>query len=414
MTFPFDREPADFLISVSTVAQLNDLIDPDQTRLVIRDKRVAYVESDKLFYAYDANIPGWVALTSAAPPLATTPPEDVDKSTAVIGISGSVARSDHKHDVSTAAPVDVGTANAEGGATSLARSNHVHNHGSQPLGTGTNHAVATQAVAGFMSATDKTKLDGTPSGSLFPPVDTTVELGAVDTTGAPSGSTIYNNEVDDIYVLDLVGSYTPDGLTVVAAAGGGYWVARTVGRWDDVQGSIANGAGAGLLTLEFYRDTRFNMYFMRHDQNDELNFVYQLNHRWKYDTDVYPHLHVVAMANPAVTQNVVIDGYYAWSRPNYTTQIPALAGWATFSQTIPIEPGDIYKQKILSLGAITPPVWARESTCLLIYFRRYGTGPGDTYTTSKDHGTPAANLGLLSSDVHYRAAHSGTVVQIPT
>lgn len=320
MALPFDREPADYLISVSTAAQLADLVDPDQTRLVVRDKRVAYVEDVKAFYAYDAQIPAWVAVTSPG-----------------------------------------------GGAA-----------------------------------------------SIFAPVDTLVDLGSVDTGGAPNGSIIYVNAVDDIYALDLVGSYTPDGLTVIAAAGGGYWVSRFVGRWDDLQGSIANGAGAGLLTLEFYRDTRFNMYFMRHDQNDELNFVFQTSHRWKYDTDVYPHLHVVAMADPAVTQYVVIDGYYAWTRPNHTTQIPALAGWTTFSQTVPIEPGDIYTQKILSLGSITPPSWARESTSLLIYFRRYGTGPGDTYTTNKDHGTPAANLGLISSDVHYQANKAGSVLQIPT
>ena len=86
-------------------------------------------------------------------------PEDVTKAAAAAGSSGNVARADHKHDVTTAAPVAIGAANAEGAATSLARSNHVHDHGAQAIGDGTSHAVATSSIAGFMSATDKTKLD---------------------------------------------------------------------------------------------------------------------------------------------------------------------------------------------------------------------------------------------------------------
>lgn len=124
-------------------------------------------------------------------------PANVDKSAASAGVATTVARADHKHDVSTASPgasIDIGDAAAEGVATSLARSDHqhafpapvaappvvstagatgvattparsdhTHGHGSQPLGAGTDHAVATTLVAGFMSAADKTKLDGLPS-----------------------------------------------------------------------------------------------------------------------------------------------------------------------------------------------------------------------------------------------------------
>lgn len=51
----------------------------------------------------------------------------------------------------------VGSANSEGIANALARQDHVHNHGSQT--TPTHHAVATTTDNGFMSSTDKTKLD---------------------------------------------------------------------------------------------------------------------------------------------------------------------------------------------------------------------------------------------------------------
>jgi hypothetical protein len=59
--------------------------------------------------------------------------------------------------LTTAAPVSVGTANAVGAAASFANSAHVHDHGSQT--TGTHHAAATTLVNGFMSTTDKTKVD---------------------------------------------------------------------------------------------------------------------------------------------------------------------------------------------------------------------------------------------------------------
>lgn len=79
------------------------------------------------------------------------------------GSSASLARSDHTHAFpAPAAPVSVGTANDAGVATTAARADHVHAHGDLPGGT--LHAVATPSVAGFMSAADKAKLDGIPSG----------------------------------------------------------------------------------------------------------------------------------------------------------------------------------------------------------------------------------------------------------
>lgn len=59
----------------------------------------------------------------------------------------------------TAAPSSVGTANAAGSATTIARTDHVHDHGSQS--TGTHHAAVIAAGAsGFMVGADKTKLNG--------------------------------------------------------------------------------------------------------------------------------------------------------------------------------------------------------------------------------------------------------------
>jgi len=315
-------------------------------------------------------------------------------------------------------PVAVGSANADGSSANVPHADHVHSHGDQAGGSLHSVAIA-GGNAGFMSGSDKTKLDGLApgaGGAFVAPIDTLVNLAAVPAGALPDGSMTYVNEVEDIYVLEKATSHVADGVTVITATGGGYWIARNYGRWDDVQGSISQGAGAGNLTLEFYKDTRFNMYFMRHDQDDELSFVYQFTHTWDYSKVVVPHLHCVPMADPASPLNIRLDGYFVWSRAGYAAYpMPSLTGWTPFGVDVPVAPGDIDVQKIVSLGSISPPSWARESTCLLIYMRRNGTGLGDTYITSKaSGGTQAANLGLLSTDVHYRIKRQGTEAELPT
>jgi hypothetical protein len=51
---------------------------------------------------------------------------NVTKAAEDAGVLNNAARGDHKHDITTAAATGVGTANSEGSATSLARSDHVH------------------------------------------------------------------------------------------------------------------------------------------------------------------------------------------------------------------------------------------------------------------------------------------------
>jgi hypothetical protein len=60
-------------------------------------------------------------------------------------------------DAAFGTPVSVGSTNSAGTAQTHSRSDHVHAHGNRPGGS--EHAVATTSVNGFMSAADKTKLD---------------------------------------------------------------------------------------------------------------------------------------------------------------------------------------------------------------------------------------------------------------
>jgi hypothetical protein len=67
--------------------------------------------------------------------------------------------------LTTGTPSSIGTANTEGSANAFARQDHIHNHGNQT--TPTHHAVATTSANGFMSSTDKTKLDGISGTRIF-------------------------------------------------------------------------------------------------------------------------------------------------------------------------------------------------------------------------------------------------------
>lgn len=65
--------------------------------------------------------------------------------------------------LSNAPPLDVG-ATSPGVSTDASRADHVHAHGAQ--GGGNEHLDATPALAGFMSAADKSKLDGLPANAV--------------------------------------------------------------------------------------------------------------------------------------------------------------------------------------------------------------------------------------------------------
>jgi hypothetical protein len=179
-------------------------------------------------------------------------------------------------------------------------------------------------------------------------------------------------------------------------------------RWTDVLGNVTGAAAVAALTSEAFRDTGVLMPFFRHSQADTLSLFFQFPHSWKPDTEVRPHMHVVAMANGS--GNAVFDYAYAWSRVN-TGQIPAISGWTTGQITRALVPADQYIQKIIALPYVTPPEGTPESAILIV---KVGRNPAaDTYETGKDHGTAAANIGILSIDAHFQVEKTGTIPEIP-
>lgn len=145
----------------------------------------------------DINLGGFTLTNvgSALPGTTTAAPvtQNADQSNAE-GVSVHKARADHVHNIPTGTPSSIGSSNQQGTANTFAKSDHIHDHGNQAGGT--LHSVATTVTDGFMSATDKTKLDaitGTNTG------DQTITLTG-DVTGSGTGSftaTIANGVVTD-------------------------------------------------------------------------------------------------------------------------------------------------------------------------------------------------------------------------
>lgn len=175
--------------------------------------------------------------------------------------------------------------------------------------------------------------------------------------------------------------------------------------WDDQPGTILHALqGATALTIDSFRDTPAYIACLRHDLNPDVTFWFQLSHRWNR-SQVQPHIHLLPLANG--TGNVRIVGHYAWATRGLP--LPAFAGWTSFTKDTSITPADLYNEVVVSVGLIDVPTIAqRESAFFVFRFTRPGADPADTYAAVKDHGVPAANLGLMGCDVHFVAEKLGT------
>src|SRR6266581_2095102 len=102
----------------------------------------------------NSSAPNW----SGGIPLTNSLPTDVNKSSAIVGVSGFSARADHKHNILTASAVSSGTANAEGTAITLARSDHTH------ATTGLNITGQAQGDILYFNATSWVRLPASTDG----------------------------------------------------------------------------------------------------------------------------------------------------------------------------------------------------------------------------------------------------------
>jgi hypothetical protein len=182
-------------------------------------------------------------------------------------------------------------------------------------------------------------------------------------------------------------------------------------RWDDVQGFFDEGTGAAALTFEEFRNTGFKMLFLRNNQNDELYMHFQMPHSWNTGSSVRPHLHLVPMADVGLNVTRSVEFGYSYSFNSSGTPIGDEGSWLSGSCRWLVSSSMLYSEHIVPFGMIAPPLNARPSSVLLVRFIRSGSSAADDYTESKDHGTGAANIGLLHFDVHVQKIRAGTVTE---
>lgn len=182
-------------------------------------------------------------------------------------------------------------------------------------------------------------------------------------------------------------------------------------RWTDLQGQLhgTTGTGQADLTYEAYEDTSFRIYFMRHDQNDELHIQFQMPHSWDVNSTVYPHIHVIPAASAASPSNVRFETSYTWTP--FNQQMSLSSSWTTGYVNFPVSGSMFRTHCVIELAAVAPATGSRASSLLFLKVRRLGDDPSDTYTTSKAYGTATANLGIFYADLHYQLCREGTVAK---
>lgn len=183
-------------------------------------------------------------------------------------------------------------------------------------------------------------------------------------------------------------------------------------------GEVQPGASLTAPTVAAYRDTAFRGYHFDHNADCALHFRFQLPHRWNKG-EVRLHIHYIPLVNPASTEYVIWQCQYSWAVVG--SEIPAATGWTTAEARSTITTTSAFKSAVTGLLSTSPPEGANESAILMVRVVRLGAGtpitPGwtDTYTTSKTSplGTAAANVFLLSCDLHFQSEKIGTITETP-
>jgi len=173
-------------------------------------------------------------------------------------------------------------------------------------------------------------------------------------------------------------------------------------RWDDLRAVISEGSGPAALTFEQYRDTDFFMRFFRHNQQDKIYMTYQMPHGWNTSKEVRPHMHFIPMSSGSG----IASFNYAYTWANINEEFSNSTGWISGSVQRNLAPSNQYIHSVISFVSIQPPQSAKASSILIFKVER--NQQDDTYETSKDHGTAAANVAILEFDLHYQQLSAGT------
>jgi len=173
--------------------------------------------------------------------------------------------------------------------------------------------------------------------------------------------------------------------------------------WDDLVLPITIGRAGGVAP-QFLRWGAGGLYVFKFDNNDEMHFCFQMPHRWKEGTIIYPHLHWCqdnGTASPGVGLSAVRWNFeVSWAglpnglfKPSST-----LTYWSTANVTGP----NTQILQNFSASGINPLDFGDGANTLssVIVCRLYRGGTGDTYGATRVNG--------LSIDIHHEIDSLGS------
>lgn len=190
--------------------------------------------------------------------------------------------------------------NSEGNANSLARSNHGHAHGNR--GGGSLHAAATTSVAGFLSSTDKTKLDGVASGATNTPLGSaTPQPIGTATTGVSSNA----SHEDHVHAH---GSQTdPAHHAVATTSVAGFMSASDKTKLDGISGTRV--IKSGIITAASFAGNpkKATVTFSTAFSSTNYSFVVMGGNgrTWSYESKLAASIVVNSNANAAPSNDVM-------------------------------------------------------------------------------------------------------------
>lgn len=193
---------------------------------------------------------------------------------------------------------------------------------------------------------------------------------------------------------------------------------RTVdfGRvWHDQLGSVEDSQGISALAREQYGDGTGNsgylMRFFQHNQNDEIQLGFQLDHDTLIPGEGRFHIHVIPMALPVAGVSDQVRYRYHYAIAGRHQNFPR-TNWTTGDITQIILPSEQYQH--IGHSICTIPLLSGLSASSIIFIRltRLSSDPADTYKVNKPISggglTVTANLAVVGLDIHVQRSRAGT------
>lgn len=173
--------------------------------------------------------------------------------------------------------------------------------------------------------------------------------------------------------------------------------------WDDLVMPLQSGRTGGVAPT-FAQWGTGRIFVFKFDNNDELQFAFQLPHTWKVGTMIYPHLHWCqdnGTASPGAGLSAV-----RWNIEMTWAGIPGGSFSPNATQTFfaieNVSGPNVQNLTNIPTSGIDPNTFSPTASTIssVIMMRLYRGGTGDTYG--------ATRVNALSFDIHYQVDSLGS------